>query len=323
MKNRFSARIVAVLAVCFSAFYAHAEEHVVTIGTGSVNGVYYPAGGAICRLVNRSGAENGMHCYAESTGGSIANIRALKAGNLDFAIAQSDWQYKAYKGEGDFSDAEAVPNLRSVLSLHTEMLTIAAGKNSGIKHLADIRGKRINAGEASSGMREQLQILAGALGWGADYAKLLDLKPVDAVQALCDGKIDAIVVSIGHPNGLVQEATSRCGARLVSVEGKPVDDLLARTPYYARAIIPGGMYQNNPQPVSTFGVKATLLTSASEDEETVYQVTKAVFDNFDSFKTLHFVFATLDRQHSAKDGLVAPLHPGALRYFKEVGLIKE
>jgi TRAP transporter TAXI family solute receptor len=312
-----------VSLVSLSAVSYAKDRKVMTIATGGVNGVYYPAGGAICRLVNRSGKEHGYHCYAESTGGSIANIHALRNGDVDFAIAQSDWQYKAYRGEGVFADAGPYNDIRSILSLHSEMLTVAAAKNSGITKFSDLKGKRVNIGDAASGMHEVVATLAGAHGAIPDhFSKTSELKPAEAVRALCAGEIDAMVVPIGHPNGLIQEATSSCGAKLIAVDGKEVDGLLANNPYYTRALIPAGMYLGNKQNIATFGVRATLTTSASMDEEAVYQLTKAVFDNFEAFKTLHFVFATLDRQHAVSEGLLAPIHPGALRYYKEVGLMK-
>lgn len=319
-------RLLAALLVSmtFAAPEVMAQEKIVTIGTGSVIGVYYPAGGAICRLVNRGRKEHGIRCFAESTAGSMNNIQGLREGELSFAIAQSDWQYKAYNGQDAFAQPGPFTDMRSVFSLHSEMFTVAVGKNSGITSFAGLKGKRVNLGDASSGMREMMAGLMNALHWKNGYfAKTTDLKLPDAAKELCAGRIDAMVIAMGHPNGLVQEVTTNCGAKLIPVEGKEVDALLASNPYYSRSAIPGGMYPGNAQNIATFGVKAGLVTTAAMDNETVYQLTKAVFENFDSFKTLHFVFATLDRDKMVSTGLIAPLHPGALRYYKEVGLIKE
>lgn len=322
MKRLFAATLVA--ALCFMAPESRAQDKIITIGTGAVQGVYYPAGGAICRLMNRGRKDHGIRCFAESTAGSISNLQSLREGDLSFAIAQSDWQYKAYRGEDVYADNGPFSDLRSVFSLHSEMFTVAVSKDSGIKKFADLKGKRVNLGDSSSGMREMMAGLMSALHWKNGYfAQALEMKPSDAAKELCAGKIDAMVVAIGHPNGLIQEITSNCGARLISVEGRDVDALIASNPYYSRSAIPGGMYQANPQNVTTFGVKAGLVTTASMDDETVYQLTKAVFENFDSFKTLHFVFSTLDREKMVSTGIIAPLHPGALRYYREVGLVKE
>ncbi len=316
--------LVMALVVCMSAPVAQAADNIITIGTGSVTGVYYPAGGAICRLINRARKENGIRCYVESTGGSIYNIRALRDGEITFGIVQSDWQYNAYKGLGVFADGSPFSDMRSVFSLHSEMFTVAAGKHSGIKKFADLKGKRVNIGDPGSGMREIMQNIMESKRWTkSTFAQANELKPADAAKELCDGKLDAMVFAAGHPNGLIQDITSTCGAVLIPVESKEIDSLLKDNPFYARTAIPGGMYRGNPQNVPTFGVKATLVTTADADEETVYQLVKAVFDNFDSFKTLHFVFATLDKDRMVSSGLTAPLHPGAARYFREVGLLKD
>lgn len=316
--------IATALAILLSGSVpAVAQEKIMTIGTGAVTGVYYPAGGAICRLINRGRKDHGYRCFVESTGGSIYNLRALRDGEITFGIVQSDWQYNAYRGEGVFADGPAFKDLRSVFSLHSEMFTVAVGKDSGIKKFSDLKGKRVNLGDPGSGMHEIMQSLMDTLRWSKhSFAEASELKPVDAAKELCEGKLDAIVFAAGHPNGLIQEITNNCGAKLIPVEGPEVDKLLSANQFYTRTAIPGGMYQGNPQNTATFGVKATLVTTANTDDEAVYQLTKAVFDNFDSFKTLHFVFATLDKERMVNTGLIAPIHPGALRYFREVGLIK-
>jgi len=302
---------------------ALAQEKLVTIGTGAITGVYYPAGGAICRLLNRGRKEHGIRCFVESTGGSIYNIYALRDGELAFGIVQSDWQYNAYKGEGVFDDGPPFENLRSVFSLHSEMFTVAARPGSGIRTFADLKGKKVNVGNPGSGMRAIMQEMMELMGWSkSSFTETNELKPADAAKALCDGKIDAMVFAAGHPNGLIQEITAGCGATLVPVQGPQVDTLLQKYPYYARTAIPGGMYKGNGQNVATFGVKATLVTTSKVDDATVYQLVKNVFENFDDFKTLHFVFAALDKDKMVGAGLTAPLHDGAARYYKEVGLIK-
>lgn len=303
---------------------ALAQEKIITIATGSERGAYYPAGGAICRLINRGRKEHGIRCYAESTVGSIYNIHALRDGENDFAVVQSDWQYNAYRGQGVFADGPPFKNLRSVFSLHSEMFTLAVSPKSGIAQFSDLKGKRVNLGDRGSGMRAIMQELMEEKGWTRSaFATALELKPADAAKALCDGTLDAMVFTAGHPNGLIQEITNGCGAKLIGLEGKEVDKLLASHPYYARTAIPGGMYKSNAQNTPTFGVRATLVTTAEESDDVVYQLVKAVFDNFDNFKTLHFVFATLDKDRMVASGLTAPLHPGAARYYREAGLITE
>jgi TRAP transporter TAXI family solute receptor len=302
---------------------AQAENTFVTIGTGGVTGVYYPTGGAICRLVNKSRKEHGIRCSVESTGGSVYNLNAIRAGELDMGVAQSDWQYHAYNGTSQFKDAGPDKDLRAVFSVHPEPFTVVARADAGIKTFADLKGKRVNIGNPGSGQRGTMEELMAAMGWTNDDFKLAsELKPDEHSKALCDNKIDAFVYTVGHPAGNIQEAASSCDVVLVDVSGPIVDKLVADNPYYRYATIPGGMYRGTDADVKTFGVGATFVSSAKVPDEVIYNVVKAVFDNFDEFKKLHPAFAVLKKEEMVKDGLSAPLHGGSVRYFKEVGLLK-
>lgn len=312
-----------MIALVAPAETAQARDKFVTIGTGGVTGVYYPAGGAICRLVNRGRKEHGIRCSVESTGGSIYNLNAISQNELDLGVAQSDWQYNAYEGKGVFADQGANRKLRSLFSLHSEPFTVVARADSGIKSFDDLAGHRVNIGNPGSGMRATMEEIMRVKGWDRKVFSLVsELKASEQSQALCDNKIDAFVFAAGHPNGSIQEVTTTCDTKLIPVTGPAIDKLIADHSYYAPAIIPGDMYQGNPDDIKTFGVKATFVTSEDVDEDVIYQIVKAVFDNFDSFKTLHFVFASLKKENLVHDGLTAPLHKGAERYFKESGLIK-
>jgi TRAP transporter TAXI family solute receptor len=296
-----------------------AQEKFITIGTGGQTGVYYVVGQSICRLLNRGTAEHSLKCTAPSTGGSVANINAIKAGDMDMGVAQSDAQFNAYNGKGDF-EGDAFENLRSVFSVHPEPFTVVARADSGIESFADIKGKRVNIGNPGSGQYATMQVVMDALGWtNADFALASELRPAEQSAALGDNKVDAIIYTVGHPNGSIQEATSTVDAKLIPVTGPEIDKLVADNPYYAVATIPGGMYAGTDEDVQTFGVKATFVTSADVDDETVYQVVKAVFDNFDRFKGLHPAFANLKEEDMISQGLSAPLHPGAEKYYQERG----
>lgn len=316
------AAFFSVLTVIPSAHAARSEDKFVTIGTGSVTGVYYPTGGAICRLVNRERRNHGIRCSVESSGGSVYNLEALRKGELDLAIAQSDWQYNAYNGIDYFADQGANKKLRALFSLHSEAFTVVARADSGIKKIEDLVGKRVNIGNKGSGNRATMEVLMKAEGWSSkDFKTALELKASEQPEALCNNKIDAMIYSAGHPNGAVQQAATSCETVIIPVVGAKIDALLKDNPYYAYTIIPGGMYAGTPNDVKTFGVKATLVTSSDIDEELVYQVVKAVFDNFENFKTLHPVFTTLDPKKMVLEGNTAPLHKGAERYFKEKGML--
>ena len=298
------------------------DKKLITISTGSVTGVYYPAGGAICRLVNRGRKNHGIRCSVESTGGSIDNIEALRRGETDIAIAQSDWQYHAYNGTDFFAKEKPMKNLRSLFSLHSEPLTVIVRKDSNINKFNDIKGKVVNLGNAGSGMRATMDFILKQKGWkNSDFAKITELRPTEQTTALCNKQIDVMIYSAGHPNGAVQEVTTTCETKIIPVDGADIDKIIKDNPYYAYTIIPGGMYNGTPNDVKTIGVKATFVTTEQEDEETMYQVVKAVFDNFDNFKTLHPVFGLLDPNRLVHEGNTAPLHPGAVRYFKEKGML--
>ncbi|MHA3916428.1 TAXI family TRAP transporter solute-binding subunit [Halovulum sp. GXIMD14793] len=306
-------------ALALSTGIASAQETFITIGTGGQTGVYYVVGQSICRLVNRGSADHGMKCTAPSTGGSIANINAIKAGDMDMGVAQSDWQYHAYNGSSKF-EGEKFDNLRAVFSVHGEPFTVIARKDAGISSFEDLKGKRVNVGNPGSGQRATMEVVLDAMGWSMDdFALASELKPAEQAAALGDNKVDAIIYTVGHPNGSIQEATTTVDADLVDVTGDAITGLIDANPYYAAATIPGGMYKGNDGDTTTFGVKATFVTSADVPEEVVYEVVKAVFDNFDRFKRLHPAFENLEEADMIADGLSAPLHPGAEKYYKERG----
>ena len=316
----FGAALVATLGLGAAA--TASANTFITIGTGGVTGVYYPTGGAICRLVNKGRKEHGIRCSVESTGGSVYNLNTIRAGELDMGVAQSDWQYHAYHGTSKFEEQGPNKDLRAVFSVHAEPFTVVARKDSGIKTFDDLKGKRVNIGNPGSGQRGTMEVVMAAKGWTMDdFSLVSELKAAEQSQALCDNKIDAMIYTVGHPNGSIKEATTSCDTVLVSVDGPVIEKLVADNAYYRMAVIPGGMYAGSPDDVTTFGVGATFVSSTNTPADTVYQVVKAVFENFDDFRKLHPAFANLQKAQMVKDGLSAPLHDGAARYYKEAGLL--
>jgi len=309
----------AMLAFASLATPAGAQQKFVTVGTGGVTGVYYAVGGAICRLMNKSRAKTGIRCSVESTGGSVFNVNAIKTGELEFGLAQSDVQYNAAKGEAQFK-GKADPDLRAVFSVHPEPFTVLARKEAGVTKFTDFKGKRFNVGNPGSGTLASMEELLKTMNWTkADFSMAAELKADEQGTALCDNKIDGFFYGVGHPSAAIQDPTTSCGAKLIPLTGPAVDSLLKAHPYYAKATIPGGMYANNPNPTETYGVLATVVTSSKVPENVVYDLVKATFDNFDEFKKLHPAFAHLDPKAMIKNGLSAPLHPGAVKYYKEKG----
>ncbi len=320
MKKQFTLSIMAAGLIAGAAVSTPAAaEQFVSIGTGGVTGVYYPTGGAICRLVNKNRKEHGIRCSAESTGGSIYNINTIRAGELEFGVAQSDWQFHAYNGTSKFEDKGKFDKLRAVFSVHPEPVTVVARDDSGIANITDVKGKRMNIGNPGSGTRGTWEVMEGVLGWErSDLALAGEMKSAETGAAMCDGKLDAYFWLVGHPSALTQESLASCASHLVNVSTPEIDALIADKPYYRTATIPAGMY-NNEKDVTTFGVGATFVTSADVPEEVVYVIVQAVFENLDQFKKLHPAFANLKQEEMIKDGLSAPLHAGAEKYYKEQG----
>ncbi len=324
MRNNryFMAAAITSLAIASVSLVHAAEQKFVTIGTGGQTGVYYVVGQSICKLVNRGQKSHGIKCTAPSTGGSVANLNAIKAGQQNMGVAQSDWQYHAYHGTSKFEDQGPNPELRAVFSVHIEPFTVVARKDSGIQTFDDLKGKRVNIGNPGSGQRGTIEVIMDAKGWTKDVYKLAsELKSAEQAQALCDNKIDAMVFVVGHPSGSIKEATTSCESILVPVTGPEIDEIVEKNSYYAKTSIPGGMYTGTDSDTETFGVAATFVSSTATDEDTIYQVVKAVFDNFELFKKLHPAFANLEPKHMVKDGLSIPLHDGAMKYFKEKGIL--
>jgi TRAP transporter TAXI family solute receptor len=300
---------------------ADAKRIYVTIGTGGITGVYYPTGGAIAKMVNAKRKQYGIRATVESTGGSVFNVNAILSGDLEFGVVQSDRQYQAIKGIADWKDKGPQQDIRAVFSIHPENVDLIVAVESGINSIQDIKGKRINLGNIGSGYRQNA--IDALIANGLDYKKDFHSESIKAAESpglIQDGRIDGAFYTVGHPSGYYKEATS--GRRKVKfIPITNIDSLLEKYPYYAKSVTRMELYPGaaNKGDVPTFGVKATFVTSIKVPEDIVYAITKEVFDNFDSFKKLHPAYGGLKKENML-DGLSAPIHPGAMRYYKEVGL---
>ena len=264
--GKTAAFATALMALASFSAPAAAQQKFVTIGTGGVTGVYYAVGGAVCRLMNKNRAETGLRCSVKSTGGSVFNVNAIRSGELDFGLTQSDVQYNAAKGEGQFK-GNPDPDLRAVFSVHPEPFTVLARKDAGVSKFEDFKGKRFNVGNPGSGTLASMEELLKQMGWTkSDFSLAAELKADEQGTALCDNKIDGFFYGVGHPSAAIQDPTIACGAKLISLTGPAVDALVKEHPYYAKATIPGGMYANNPDPTQTYGVLATVVTSSKVAE---------------------------------------------------------
>jgi hypothetical protein len=308
------------LAGALNITAASAQERFVTIGTGGQTGVYYTAGQSVCRFLNRAEVQPPIKCNAPSTAGSVTNIVSLQSGEYEFGFIQSDHQHKALKGLAPFDKKGPIDELRAVFSLQTEILTVVARDDSGIKAFDDLKGKRVNIGVPGSGSRDTFEEVMKARGWSnTDFALAGELKPAEMASALGDNNLDVITYVVGHPSGAIQEALTNVKARLIPVEGPEIEKFLQGADYYTAAEIPAGLYPGVDEPVPSIGGKAVLAATTQTDPEIVYQLVKAVFDNLERFKRLHPAFADLEAKNMIRVGLTAPLHEGAQRFYKEKG----
>lgn len=316
-----AASMASTVAVAVPGDVWAAGDTFINIGTAGVTGVYFPAGGAVCRYVNKGRRDHGIRCAVEATGGSVVNINGVRSGALDFAIVQSDWQYYAYKGESVLRDRGPFTGMRSVFSLHGEPFQVVARTDARIRSFEDLKGKRVNIGNPGSGQRGTIDVILGAMGWTVgDFGRVFELAGDEQSHALCGDQIDAMVFVSGFPSGSVKEATTLCAAQLVDVKGAAIDRLVHDNIFYRKAVIPGGVYPGTDRNIETFGTLATVITSTRTDDEVVYQVVKSVFGNLADFKKQHPALMRLRASEMVRDGLAAPIHPGALRYYKEMGL---
>jgi len=319
------AALLLALVLCAVNPANSVEQRFVTIGTGGVNAVYYPTGGAICRLVNETRKIHGIRCYVEATKGSVFNVKNIRDRELDFAVVQSDVQYYAYYGRTEnFREDGPYKDLRSVFSIHSEPVTLVARQDSGIRHIRDVKGKRHNIGNPGSGTRGTWNVVERALGWRrGDLRPATEWTSSEQSQALCDNKIDSYFWLVGHPSANTEQATANCPAVIAEVSGPEIDRLIKNHPYYRYATVPGGVYRGNPSDIQSFGVAATFVTRADMPEDIVYEMVMAVLkeENFENFKAQHPAFSRLTREEMVQEGLTAPLHPGAERAFRELGLL--
>jgi len=312
--------MVAALATLSWPAAAVAAQQYVSLGTGPVSGVYYPTGQAICDVLKKAGNAAPLRCSIEATPGSVYNIESVRSGEEEFALVQSDVQYFASAGEGRWKD-QPVTKLRAVMSLYPELLTLIARPDSRIASAEDLGGKRVNIGAPGSGTRATWDVLKLALGiTEKDLAESSEQKPEAAAGRLCANTLDASLLIVGHPSKLVETEINSCRLTLVPIDGAKIDALVATKPYYVKGVIPGADY-GLPADTPTFGGLTTLVTSADVPDDVVYALTMAIMQNLDKLRQQP-ALAGLDPQKMVAQSLTAPLHPGAERAFRELGLLK-
>ncbi|NLC28048.1 MAG: TAXI family TRAP transporter solute-binding subunit [Campylobacteraceae bacterium] len=307
--------------VVFTTFFSWANAtDFVTFGTGGVTGTYYPTGNAICKLANeRKNGEN-IRCLVESTGGSVYNIKAIHKGELNFAISQSDVIHQAINAIGQF---ESFPyrDIRSIMGIYTELLTLVVCKDSNIKSIIDLNGKRINVDILGSGARITTETVLKNLSATA-YDSLIksEFKSTEAPKLLKDKKIDGYFTVFAHPTTNIKEATDFVNASIIPIADDLISALVEKYPYYVKGFIPGGYYRGVLESIPSIGTKAVLIANEKMDDKTVYLFTKTIIENLEDLKSYHPAFEKITKE-TLLEGLIAPLHPGAKKYYEEIGLL--
>jgi TRAP transporter TAXI family solute receptor len=322
LKNLFN-MFMSLFLLWIIPISAGAKTKVFTIATGEYMGRYYPTGGVIAEIVNNQQDENGFRCTAKPTSGSVFNINAIMVGDMEFGIVQSDSQYQAFNGKDKWKDKGPQKDLRSMFSLYTESVTLIASVDSGIKTILDLKGKRVDIGKIGSGSRQNAiaALNTEKIDWKTDIKIIKIGKNTDAPSMLMRGELDAFFYTVGHPTTAIKFAT--VGAKkTLFIPIVNIESLLSEHPYYVKSFIPVSLYPQaaNKEDVKTFGVKATFVTSAKIPDNVVYAVTKEVFENLGSLKYSDPTLNMLTKESMVTDGLTAPMHPGALKYYKEAGL---
>lgn len=316
--------LLSIILVSPAGNPARSAEIVIT--TGEAGGRFHQVGRAICHFLSRT--SKNLACLplpitAGDTTESVANLNNVQSGAVELGLAHADSQFHAVRQSGPFKFMDTpFDNLRSVFSLHTYVFTLLAHKKSGIRSMDDLKGHRINIGSPRSTQRQLIQQALKAKGWTKDNFSLVEELPA-AQQSLafCHGRLDAIVYVVVHPDATINRVANLCDAMVVPVKGPKIDKLIQETAYYSFATVPGGTYAHNAAPIPTFGVTTTLVSSSDVDPDTIYSIVKTVFENFESFKTLHTAFSDLEQARMVSEGLTAPLHDGALRYYREMGMM--
>lgn len=301
---------------------AAADNQTLVLGSGGKGGVYLPVGRAICKFTNAEKANSGVACDVKSSAGSVTNLRALRVGKAQIGIAQSDTVYQSYKGVGDFRKAGPDKKLRILFALHAEPFTLVVLPQSGIRKISDLLGKRVNIGAVGSGHRETIDTLMLVKGWKKkSFREVHELAPVAGVKAFCNGQLDAIALTVGHPSALVKKMTNICGGRLLDIIDDDVARMVARLPYYSNTSIRSGLYKDVMRNIRSYGSSATVVSTEDISKKTAYVVVKSVFDHFKKFKNTHQALKFLDKKEMVSKARAAPLHRGAIAYFKEAGLM--
>ncbi len=299
------------------------ENAHIYLGTGSVQGVYFPIGGVICRLLNRKTYVHRIRCTLESTGGSIYNLRQLRENNFDVVFAQSDWQYNAYYGKSTFEKEKPNPDLRAVFALEADPLALIVQQDSDISEFNDLKGRVVSFGYARALQHRIIGDLLEVKGWtDKTFKSVRTMSDNKQVSELCNSKVDAILLLSSSLNDRLSDLDESCKLKIVPITGSEIDKVIEQKPYYRKSVIAKGDYLDSSKDINSFGLGATFVALESTSPKAVYHVVKEVVENFNDFKSLHPSLKRLNKRELPYAGISIPLHSGAIRYYKEAGLLK-
>ncbi|MCR5253043.1 MAG: TAXI family TRAP transporter solute-binding subunit [Treponema sp.] len=309
--------IVAAVLAGLIALTGCNEKKNYILATGGTSGTYYPFGGAIANIWNTK-IEN-INVTAQATGASAENLRLISKGDAEFATVQNDVMDYAYNGTDMFA-GQKLPNLASIGTLYPEVVQIAASASSGIKSINDLRGKRVSVGDAGSGVEFNAKQILEGYGISFSDIKKNNLSFKESAEGLQNGTLDACFVTAGVPNSALQELAFTAGLVLIPVNGAEADSICAKYGFYTKTVIPAGTYKGTDVDTQALAIKATLAVNATLDENTVYSMTKALFENLDELGAAHAKGKEVTAA-SAVTGISVPFHPGAAKYYKEIGVL--
>lgn len=323
MTHRFARACLFTLAATLSALPSRAAPDVISIGSGDPAGAYFAVADSICQLLKQSPPQPENQCTVWASRGSLFNVQGVLSGRLQFGIVQSDLHYRATQGAAPFQGDERVGKLRSVFSLHTEAYTVVVRADLGVSEFGRLRGLKFSLGGIGSGTRISSESLLESMGWSNEsFDQTRELTPEQQVQAFCNKEIDGFAYVVGHPSEKIQYVAKVCGGALISLPQNVMKSILKHNPYFKRQKIPARLYQSQTEPIDSFGVTATLVASEDTPEDLVFKLVKSVFENLDSVRSSHPSLVAINPKAMTADGLSAPLHPGALKYFRQRGWVK-
>ena len=303
--------IIAVVAGCGGE--QQADKKFLNIATGGTAGTYYPIGGAMAEILNNEIA--GMNASAQSTGATVANINMLNEGSVDMAIVQNDITYYAANGVEMFKDKK-VDCLKGIATLYPETCQIVTLESTGIKNVADLKGKRVAVGAMGSGVEANARQIMEAYGITYDDIDVQYLSFAEAASALKDGNVGVAFVTAGYPTAAIQDIASQNKVRLVSLDSAKADELIAKYPFYTKITVPAGTYAGFDEDVTTVSVMAMLVCTDKVDAALGYDITKAIFTHLDRIQAAHAVGKLITKEGAVK-GMPIEMNAGADKFFKE------